>query len=119
MHSLASYFIGGLAVLLAADYLTPPSRTMLDTRASAPANTVAGSIAPAPPTTIVDRTNKGDRLIVNNNAVRSPRSTPARVPKVMVGCDPAFSPLAVSARLNYPSRCLASNETGRKSIAAL
>ncbi len=79
----------------------------------------------APQSTLYDvnRTHKANRLQVQGSSVhQTTRSqgrqdpqpkpgTPAR-PDMMIGCDPAFSPLSASAQANFPSRCLAerSNE---------
>jgi hypothetical protein len=85
------------------------------------------------PLYFVDRTLKGDRLRLSvsthtrRDAARSPKAPaareilirPVRQPKVLVGCDLAFSPLSVFAGLNFVNRCLAENATVRKSYAAL
>lgn len=59
----------------------------------------------------VDRSNKGDRLVVPVTTVVKQQQAPGQPsverPKMIVGCDPVFSPLAVSAKLNYPGRCVA------------
>jgi hypothetical protein len=51
----------------------------------------------------VDRTHKGDRLTIPVTTVDK-RPAPDRPQKVMVGCDPAFSPLTASPA-NFPGRC--------------
>ena len=72
----------------------------------------------------VNRTGKSDRLPIDiqsnrNNQSKTvrdfaPAGAPTRaVRPVPEGCDPAFSPLSASARLNYPSRCLADSSDGR------
>lgn len=50
----------------------------------------------------VDRTNKGDRLNMSVTTIDKQRRAPA---KILVGCDPAFSPLSASASANFPGRC--------------
>jgi len=65
----------------------------------------------------IDRNQKGDRLKVRARTARdnepgaqlpSLRPQPAVPvrPDMLVGCDPAFSPLSKSSRSNFPSRCL-------------
>lgn len=51
----------------------------------------------------VDRTNKSDRIPVMKVGKRQTR-TPT--PPMMAGCDPAFSPLAASARANFARSCI-------------
>jgi hypothetical protein len=53
----------------------------------------------------VDRTNKSDMLIVPAAIAKRPSIT--KPATVLVGCDPAFSPLSTSARANFPGRCVA------------
>jgi hypothetical protein len=53
---------------------------------------------------IVNRAGKGDRLHPAHNAIG--RSVP-KAPKILEGCDPAFSPLSKGAASNFSSRCLA------------
>jgi len=60
----------------------------------------------------VNRTLKGNRLPLPVSVEkRQPAPTPApttrKPPTIMVGCDPAFSPLAASAHANFPGRCVA------------
>lgn len=70
-----------------------------------------GSVGAGPTLRIqsVDRTNKGDRLIVPVTSIgkQTPRKPAIEIPKMLVGCDPVFSPLAVQARANFPGRCAA------------
>ncbi len=134
MRNLGTYFACGLAALLAIDTLAPPvdmGPAMLG-QVAISTGFAASAGAPAP-LNVVDRTLKGDRLLLNvsqhmmRDAVRSPSAPaareipikPARQPKILIGCDPAFSPLTVSARLNFANRCLTENGTARKSYAAL
>jgi hypothetical protein len=77
--------------------------------------TIAGLAVGAHPLTgpgeivqYVDRTHKGDRLDLHATVVTRP-NRPVHKPlaKLPIGCEPAFSPLAVSAHSNYSGRCLA------------
>lgn len=127
MFRLSAFFAGGLAVLLAADFLAPPVGTGLASLAPSAVPSVFAARADAPTKLyIVDRTRKGDRLIVSNETIRVPtepsqpaQTQPSLPAKMLTGCDPAFSPLTVSARLNFPSRCLAENAIVRNSVVAL
>jgi hypothetical protein len=189
MSSLPGYFVGGLAALLALDYVAPPVGTGLNFVQQGAATLAAPAI------NTVNRTHKGDRLSVasakddqENNVIATvevvglrdaavvyrardgqvlfstdplanatvvaknvvlpevtirdtrrsnvqtipagPQPAPAasnktisgdqkaREPKILEGCDPAFSPLAASARANFSTRCLASS-TPTTQIAAL
>jgi hypothetical protein len=51
----------------------------------------------------VDRTHKGDRLIVPVGAINNEPESYAPE-KIMVGCDPVFS-LLLDAHVNFPGRC--------------
>jgi hypothetical protein len=53
---------------------------------------------------IVNRAGKGDRLHPAHNAIG--RSVP-KAPKILEGCDPAFSPLSKAAAPTFAGRCLA------------
>ncbi|HET7679842.1 MAG TPA: hypothetical protein VFK79_06865 [Xanthobacteraceae bacterium] len=62
--------------------------------------------------TIVNRTGKGDRELAVRDAraptpvQHKPKPAVAKEPKILEGCDPAFSPLMASAKNNFASRCL-------------
>jgi hypothetical protein len=113
MCALLRYSAGGLAALLTTAYVAASAERGI----SAFRPTV---IEPAPAAiTIVNRTNKGDRELTIR-AARDPVITPApsnavqnnpaaatREPKILEGCDPAFSPLAASANKNFANRCMA------------
>jgi hypothetical protein len=107
----------------------PPVKSAIDewTGASAGASTVQVVNS-------VDRTRKGDRLVPMRPAAAPGSSTVVKLPvvpirddgraaaksapgepaqkpvvrgsKVPIGCDPAFSPLAASASLNFAGRCV-------------
>jgi hypothetical protein len=60
--------------------------------------------------TVVNRAAKGDRAVtIREVPATAVQNTPAKTtkePKILEGCDPAFSPLTASAKSNYASRCL-------------
>ncbi|MGH6665031.1 MAG: hypothetical protein ACREB2_09025, partial [Pseudolabrys sp.] len=56
-------------------------------------------------TQFVDRTHKGDRLSLPTDI--GARHVPSAPRKVMVGCEPAFSPLLAAARATGEGRCIA------------
>lgn len=106
MCALLRYSAGGLAVLLTTAYVAASAEVGL----SAFRPTVIEPAAAAK--TIVNRANKGDRELTIRDArtpattVQNKPVTPVKEPKILEGCDPAFSPLAASAKSNYASRCL-------------
>ena len=134
MRGLSIYFFASLAILLAIDYPAPPAAVgpAMPGQAATPAGFAAPAGASAP-LYFVNRKLKGDRLPLNvskhpkRDAVRSPSVPPAREipieparqPKILVGCDSAFSPLLVSASVNFASQCLAEKAMARKSYAAV
>jgi len=124
MFKLAPYFAGGLVALVAMDFV-PPMKSAIDELMGTSANASTVQVV-----NTVDRTLKGDRLIPlrpaagaasSSRVVEMPEVTtrakavkpvPAEPAvksirgKVPIGCDPAFSPLAASASLNFAGRCL-------------
>jgi len=105
MYSFGSYFVAGLAVLLAFEYAAPAGATLAYRDAAVPASFY-----------VVNRAGKGDRLpaAVARSTTRpaapqaqdkQEKKDAARA-KVLVGCDPAFSNLSHHARLNFATRCL-------------
>jgi hypothetical protein len=114
MRSLASYILAALVIGLALDFVAPvasigtSSNRWPSVEISAPAGHQ-----------MVNRSGKADRLSFSGKSnldktVRDFAPTPAPVIRpVPEGCDPAFSPLSASARLNYASRCVADNSSGR------
>lgn len=52
---------------------------------------------------VINRADKADRLPLPIAA----KPAPAKPLHVLVGCEPAFSPLSAAAQLNFPGRCLA------------
>ena len=53
----------------------------------------------------VDRTHKGDRLDLHRTVGNRPATNQPMA--VLVGCEPAFSPLVASSRQNISGRCVA------------
>lgn len=53
----------------------------------------------------VDRSHKGDRLSLPTDI--GTRQAPSAPPAVMIGCEPAFSPLSAAGRVNTSGRCIA------------
>lgn len=100
MRAFVSYFLAGALVLMASALLAP-EEALVQSRGASQNLTQMQS---------VDRTNKGDRLIVPATSVgkRQTPQMPAReTPKMLAGCDPVFSPLVASAQANFPGRCVA------------
>ena len=97
MRGFALYLLAGILVVLAMDMIAPPVGLGF-----------ALGAAEVPASQVVDRTNKGDRLGTSKflSKQQEPKA-PAVRPAVMVGCDPVFSPLSVSARANFAGRCVA------------
>jgi hypothetical protein len=106
MRGLVSYLLGGILVVFTMDFVAPPAEFGITAWPSA----AAQSAFPRQAITadVVDRSHKGDRLPAPASVSGTPLSAtlrPAR--RMIVGCDPVFSPLSVSARLNYPGWCVA------------
>lgn len=95
MRGVISYLIAGIFVVLALGMIAPPI-------AFSPVGATPASKGGA--LQLVDRSNKGDRIPVITIGKQRPE-TP-RPPPMMVGCDPAFSPLAASARANFARSCV-------------
>ena len=101
MCALLRYSAGGLAALLTTAYV------------AVSAESGVGAFAPAvfeaaPAQTVVNRAGKGDRELTIRDARNSSAKKPAasREPKILDGCDPAFSPLTASAKNNFANRCV-------------
>ena len=94
MRGLISYLLAAIIVVLALDFIAPPVGLGLAVSASPVAE---GSIVQS-----VDRSHKADRL-----PVTAVEKQLAPRPSMLVGCDPAFSPLSVTARANFARRCIA------------
>jgi hypothetical protein len=110
MRSFASYILAALVIGLALDFVAPAVSV-----GNTPSRWPSVSVSSPTAQQTVNRGVKSDRLNVSgkttlDKAVRdfAPAQKPAARP-VLEGCDPAFSPLSASARLNYASRCVADN----------
>ena len=101
MRGFALYLLAGILVVLAMDMVAPPIGLNLS---------IAAWPAVAPAEQVVDRAGKGDRLQVSRSVINRhelDQQEPANRPAVLVGCDPVFSPLSVSAQANFAGRCVA------------
>jgi hypothetical protein len=93
MRGFASYVMASILVVLALDFVAPPVGLGL---------AIASGPGVDQSQTVV-RSHKGDRLSVPAASGK----TPSKSPTVLVGCDPAFSPLSASAQANFSARCIA------------
>ena len=112
MFKLAPYLIGGLVTLAVMDQVPLPAATANHVNSATTSSERA--------VTLVNRSRKGDRItpvapVIRAEGQTARESTPpaeppsrptARGPRLPIGCDPAFSPLASSASLNFAGRCL-------------
>lgn len=98
MRGFILYLVAGIFVVAALDIVAPPLGFGLTAGASAVSKR---DLVPQ----TVDRTNKSDRLVVP--AAAGKEQKPRKSPVVLVGCEPAFSPLSASARANFVGRCVA------------
>ena len=97
MRGFASYLLAGILVV-AMDFIAPP--VGLGLSVGAWPTVEQGSLVQS-----VNRNHKGDRLNVPTAVDKS--QEPRKLPTVLVGCDPVFSPLSASARANVSRRCVA------------
>jgi hypothetical protein len=97
MRGLASYLLAGILVMLVLDFIAPPAGLGLAIGAQPTADRVMV------PNQVVDRTHKGDRLPLPTDIGK--QQTPHA--PLLIGCEPAFSPLSTSARATVPGRCVA------------
>lgn len=97
MRGFVSYLIAGILVVLTLGMIAP--LVAFSPVGASPA--VSNSNAPLQ---VVDRTNKGDRVPVTTVSKQKPEAP--RPPALLAGCDPAFSPLAASARANFARSCI-------------
>ena len=98
MRGFAAYLVAGILVVRAMDFVAPPAG--LGLAIGAWPVTERGA-----PTPFVDRTHKGDRLSLPTDVGK--QQAPSAPPAVMIGCEPAFSPLSASARANSSGYCVA------------
>jgi hypothetical protein len=94
-------FMAGLVVGVAVAVALPLVGTEVFATLSGPAQATVTSQSPLQ---TVNRAGKADRLHPSHNAIG--RSAP-KAPKILEGCDPAFSPLSKGAASNFSGRCLA------------
>lgn len=97
MRGFVSYLIAGIFALVALDMVAPPAGLGFSPLGAAPAPAYA-------PLHIVDRANKGDRMPVTTIGKNQSEQ---QAPKMLTGCEPAFSPLSSSARANFARSCAA------------
>ena len=95
MRGFASYLLAGVVVVLALDFIAPPTGLGMAVG--------AWPAAPMPVIQAVNRTGKADRMPLP--AAIQKRETPRKSPAMLAGCDPVFSPLSASARANFAGRC--------------
>jgi len=93
MRGLVSYLLAAFVVVMALDSVAPIGLGLA--RGAIPV--AEGSLVQS-----VDRSHKADRLPVTTE-----KEQRAVQPSMLVGCDPGFSPLSVSARANFARRCIA------------
>jgi hypothetical protein len=98
MRGLVSYLLAGILVMLVLDFIAPPAGLGLAIGAQP-------TIERAIPDQIVNRAHKGDRLPLPTDVGR--QQAPHSPGRIMIGCEPAYSPLSSSARINVPGRCVA------------
>ncbi len=96
MRGFASYSMAAFFVVLALDMIAPPAGFGFSPVTAAPADNAA--------LYNVNRTNKGDRAPMMTVGKQQPDQ---QAPKMLPGCDPAFSPLSASARANFARSCVA------------
>ena len=104
MCNAASYLASILLIGVTISILTPKAETglALDVR-SVSTRSMSEQI--------VNRSHKADRLILPTKAIRDvgpshPAREPVKAPRILPGCESALGPTSISARLNYPTRCL-------------
>lgn len=99
MRSFAAYLVAAVLAALLLELLVPPTGTGLAVN--------AGSVVPSgDKLQYVDRSRKGDRLNISVTTIDKRQMRPAPA-KMLVGCDPVFSPLSAAASANFPGRCTA------------
>ena len=99
MRGLAAYLSAGLLAVLA----TCAIASLI------PGVAVGARSAAGRGTTIqwVDRTHKSDRLDFHSSRLRQELKQQTEPSKMLAGCEPVFSPLAVARAHNFAGRCLA------------
>jgi hypothetical protein len=92
------YVTAGVVVMLSMGLIVPPAGLglVVDTRPAVNRSSTLQS---------VDRTHKGDRMPALT--IVGKQQFPLKLPAVLVGCEPVFSPLSASKHANFPGRCVA------------
>src|SRR5471032_323825 len=98
MRGFASYLVAGVLVVTAMDFIAPPVGLGLALGAWPVVD--QGQLIQS-----VIRTHKSDRL--DGPSRVGSQQAPKKSPKMLVGCDPVFSPLSASAKANFAGRCVA------------
>jgi hypothetical protein len=99
MRGVASYVFAGVLVGLALNFVAPLGFSPVAATQSAVNDVTLQS---------VDRSHKADRAAVMTVGKSQPALQPEQPsPKMLTGCDPAFSPLSASARANFARSCAA------------
>lgn len=97
MRGFIIYMAAGTLAVLVMNFIAPPSGFGFDFGARL-------ALGSDPVIQSVDRTHKSERITVPKLA--GERQAPIKPPAMLVGCDPAFSPLTPAARANFPARCI-------------
>jgi hypothetical protein len=103
MRGVASYVIAGFLVGMALNFVAPLGFSPVAATQSAINDVTLQS---------VDRSHKADRAAIMTVGKSQPETvgksqSEQQSPKMLTGCDPAFSPLSVSARANFARICAA------------
>lgn len=101
MRGFVPYVAAAFCAAILADVTAPPA---------APGRSAFGNPAPQSDSfhyyrQSVDRTHKSDRL--DARPTFGKRQAPSKPAPIMIGCDPAFSPLSGATSANFPGRCAA------------
>jgi hypothetical protein len=100
MRGMVSYLVAGILVVLALNMVAPPIGLGFSSVGASPVAFNGDAAMQS-----VDRSNKGDRISVTTIDKRQ-LEAPRRPTIMLAGCDPAFSPLAASARANFARSCI-------------
>jgi hypothetical protein len=96
MRNFISYILAGVIAVFVMDVIAPSIGSSLAVFAWPAADGVTVHQN-------VDRTHKSDRLKI---PTRSGRQTVPQNTPVLIGCEPAFSPLSKGNRSNFAGRCM-------------
>jgi hypothetical protein len=104
MQGFLAGLVAGAVTMAATTLIASPG--VLGLGANAQPTSVRGAAVQWAAVQWVDRTHKGDRLDAPDRVQLE--QPPARKPEqILAGCEPAISPLSVSARAgNFPRRCV-------------